>query len=132
MKPETLSKGYNGYLLTERGRSHLLAHIEPVHPDVVAHHVTHEFGVYESLPPDADSVRVIATASNEQVQAAIVKVNGTTARESGGFYHITVSVNRAAGGSPKMSNDLIADRSSWTAVDPFNVDVEPQFFPFGG
>lgn len=132
MEENNLKKGYNGYLLTPRGREHLLTHIEPVHPDVIAHHVTYEFGVYESLPPDAAYVRVIATASNEQVQAAIVKVNGTTARESGGIYHITVSVDRAAGGTPKMSNDLIVDSRNWTAVDPFDVDVEPRFFPLNG
>jgi hypothetical protein len=130
MDQNKLRKGYTGYLLTDQGRAHLLAHIDPVHPDVVAHHVTHEFGVYEQLPPDADHARVIAVASNDVVQAAVVKVNGTTARESGGVYHITVSVNRAAGGTPKMSNDLLADRGNWTAVDPFNVQVEPQFFPF--
>src|SRR6056297_135685 len=132
MNEEKLRKGYNGYLLTDQGRAHLLAHIDPVHPDVVAHHVTHEFGVYEQLPPDADSVRVIAVASNDQVQAAVVKVNGTTQREDGGVYHITVSVDRAAGGTPKMSNDLLTDSRNWQAVDPFSLPVMPRFFPFGG
>lgn len=131
MQETKLRKGYNGYELTEQGRADLLAHIEPLFPDVVAHHVTHEFGVYESLPPDATSVRVVAVANNDRVQAAIVKVNGTTAREYGNsFYHITISLDRAAGGKANDSNELIRDSRNWVAVDPFNVSVTPKFFAF--
>lgn len=130
MDEQKLRKGYNGYLLTERGREHLLAHIDPMHPDVIAHHVTHEFGVYESLPPETRSVRVTAVASNDRVQAAIVKVNGTTQRGDGSFYHITVSIDRSKGAKPVDSNDLIRDSRNWTAVEPFDVEVEPKFFPF--
>lgn len=130
MDEKKLRKGYTGYELTEVGRSDLLTHIQPVHPDVVAHHVTHEYGVFESLPPEATSVRVIAVAANDLVQAAIVKVNGTTTRVYGdSFYHITVSLDRKAGAQAAMSNDLIRDSRVWTAVEPFNVSVTPKFFP---
>ena len=123
-------KGYSGYLLTEQSRAELLGHIPPVHPDVIAHHITHEYGVYESLPPDTNLVRVVATAQNDKVQAAIVKVNGTTAREyANGFYHVTISVDRAAGGRPNDSNELIRDSQHWVSVDPFNLAVIPKFFP---
>ena len=44
---QKLKKGYNGYLLTDHSRDLLLGMIEPVHPDIIAHHITHEFGVYE-------------------------------------------------------------------------------------
>lgn len=131
MNEEKLRKGYNGYRLTERGRSHLLAHITPVHPDVLAHHVTHDFGIYESLPPDADHARVIAVAENHLVQAALVQINGQINRGDASVYHITISVDRAAGGKPVDSNGLLADDSNWQPIDPFNVDVEPAFFPFG-
>lgn len=131
MDEKKLKKGYNGYQLTDSARGMLLGHIEPIHPDIIADHVTHEFGVYESLPPDADYVRVVAMASNDKVQAAIVKVNGSTAREYGdSFYHVTISVDRAAGGAPKQSNDLIKDSKNWEAVDPFNLPVMPKFFSF--
>ncbi len=130
MDEKKLRKGYTGYELTGQARAELLAHIEPQHPDIVAHHVTHEFGVYESLPPDTNTVRVTAVASNDRVQAAIVKVNGTTQRADGSFYHITISLDRAAGARPVDSNELIRDSRNWQAVDPFNLAVIPRFFPF--
>lgn len=132
MNEEKLRKGYNGYELTDSAHYQLLGHIEPIHPDVVAHHVTHEFGVYESLPPDTNSVRVVAVANNDRVQAAIVKVGGTTQRPDGGTYHITISLDRAAGAKPKDSNDLIADSRNWQSVDSFNLPVMPRFFSFSG
>lgn len=130
MDEKKLRKGYTGYELTDHARSELLAHIDPIFPDVVAHHVTHEFGVYESLPPDTNTVRVIATASDDRVQAAIVKINGTTQRLDGSFYHITISLDREAGAKPVDSNRLIKDSDNWVAVDPFNLAVAPKFFPF--
>jgi len=131
MEQTNLRKGYSGYLLTQSGRETLLSHVDTVHPDVVAHHVTHQFGVYESLPPDADHVRAIAVAQNDQIQAVIVKVNGTTSRDDGSFYHITVSLDRTAGAKPKDSNDLIRDSRNWIAINPFDIEVEPKFFAFG-
>ena len=130
MDEKKLKKGYTGYELTDSARWELMAHIEPIHPDVIAHHVTHEYGVYESLPPDTNTVRVTAMASNDTVQAAIVKVNGTTQRPDGKFYHITISIDRAAGAKPVDSNALIADSKNWVAVDPFNLAVMPKFFNF--
>lgn len=130
MDQTKLLKGYTGYELTELGRAQLLAHIEPAYPDVIAHHVTHEFGVYDSLPPEAASVRVTAVAFDDRVQAVVVKVNGTTARPDNKIYHITVSIDRGAGATPNDSNRMLADLANWRAIDPFNVDVVPKFFIF--
>ena len=130
MDVQKLKKGYNGYLLSDTGRDQLLVHVEPIHPDVVAHHITYEHGIYQELPPECDSVRVIAVAANEKVQAVIVKVNGTTARPNGGTYHITISLDKSAGAKAVDSNELISNSKNWTAVDPFNIDVTPMFFPF--
>jgi len=132
MDEKKLKKGYTGYELTNNSHYQLLGHIEPIHPDVIAHHVTYEHGVYEQLPPDTNMVRVTAMASNDKVQAAIVKVNGTTARPDGGTYHITISIDRAAGAKPIDSNALIDDSRGWEYVEPFNLAVTPTFFPFGG
>jgi hypothetical protein len=132
MDANALKKGYTGYKLTDEGRAALLAHITPMFPDVIAHHVTHEFGVYsDNLPPPASHVRVVAVANNDRVQAAVVKVNGTVTRAYGNsYYHITISVDRVAGGSPVESNKLLADVSQWVEIEPFNVGVTPEFFPF--
>lgn len=129
MNEEKLKKGYNGYLLTDKGRSDLLTHIEPIFPDVIAHHVTYEFGIYDQLPPDATYVRAVAQASNDKVQAVVVMVNGAMIRPDGGIYHITLSLDKAAGAKAVDSNVLIKE-SDWDTIDPFNIKVEPKFFPF--
>jgi hypothetical protein len=127
----TPNKGYNGYKLTDQSRDELMRIVDPIHPDVIAHHVTHEFGVYESLPPAANWVRVIATASNDKVQAVIVEVNGEMERVQGdSFYHITISIDKSAGGKAVDSNALIKDPSNWTAIMPVDLAVIPVFFNF--
>jgi len=130
MNEEKLKKGYTAYRLTDHAQSMLLGHIDPVHPEVIAHHVTHEYGVYEQLPPgNVVSVRVTHVAQNDVVQAAVVKVDGSTQRPDGRTYHVTISVDRDAGGEPAMSNALLADPSTWVPVDPFTIAVMPEFFP---
>lgn len=128
----TNRKGYNGYKVTPAGRKTLLANVDLKFADMFAHHVTHAFGVTEQLPPHADTVRVVAVASNDRVQAVVVKVNGTTERATdGSTYHITMSLDGKVFAKPVESNDLLADSKNWTAVDPFDVEVEPKWWPFG-
>jgi hypothetical protein len=125
-------KGYTGYKLTDDAQAYLLARVPAVHPDVIAHHVTYAFGVEDDqMPADAGIVRVVAVAHNKKVQAAIVKVNGSVMRPDGSYFHITVSIDRAAGGRPVDSNALVRDRKRWVVRRPFILNVVPQFFPFG-
>jgi hypothetical protein len=131
MTDQTPARGYNGYQLTDQSVNQLMRIIWPIHPDVIVHHVTHEFGVYDSLPPDATSVCMIAIAANDKVQAAIVEVNGEVERLQGNsFYHITISIDKSAGGKAVDSNALIKDRSNWVAIAPVELAVIPAFFPF--
>jgi hypothetical protein len=124
--------GYNGYLLTENARQELLTAVPAMFSDVIAHHVTHDFNIAESKPPAANTVRVVAVASNDVIQTVIVKVLDTTTRVHGdSFYHITLSMDKAAGAKANDSNALIKDSRNWTAVMPFDIDVIPTFFPFG-
>lgn len=127
-----MPKGYNGYVLTDDSRKALLDAVLPKHPDVVAHHITHAFNVYDELPPDVTTATVVAYAENDIVQAAIVKVDGTSLRAYGdSFYHVTISVDRTAGGTPFKSNDLISDSRNWVSIgSPFDIDIIPTFFPF--
>lgn len=126
-------KGYNGYLLTDHARAELLEAVPPMFADVVAHHVTHDFGVYETLPPDTQSVQVVANCNNDFIQAVIVKVMGTSTRELGNsLYHITISMDKAAGASAVDSNAMVQDSRNGTMVEPFDLSVTPTFFPFGG
>ena len=55
-----------------------------------------------------------------------------TDRPATGVYHITVSLNGALGVKPNDSNAMLMDESQWENIDPFYVEVEPAFFPFGG
>tara|TARA_R110000782_G_scaffold106249_1_gene194453 strand:- start:127 stop:543 length:417 start_codon:yes stop_codon:yes gene_type:complete len=126
-----LPMGYNGYQLTDQSRDKLMRILWPIHPDVIAHHVTHEYGVYQSFPPDATSVRMIAIAADDKVQAAIVEVNGISERLHGNsFYHITISIDKSAGGKAVDSNTLIKDRSNWVAIAPVDLAVIPVFITF--
>ena len=125
-------KGYNGYKVTPAGRKTLLENLDLKFADMFAHHVTHEFGIVEQLPPHVDTVRVVAVAANDRVQAAVVKVNGTTERATdGSTYHITMSLDGSVFAKPVESNDLLADSKVWIAVEPFDVEVVPWWCPFG-
>jgi adenosylcobinamide amidohydrolase len=127
-----LPMGYNGYKLTDNARKELLAAVPAMFPDVVAHHVTHEFNIAESDPPYVGTVRVVAVASNDMIQAVLVKVLGTVTRAHGdSFYHVTLSMDKNAGAKANDSNALIKDSGDWIAVVPFDIDVIPTFFPFG-
>ena len=123
-------KGYSGYRITHSGRLYLLMNISPKFSKVIAHHVTHEFGVTESLPPNAEEVKVIAVANNEKIQAAVVEVDGVSVRPDGGVYHITISLDSDSDASPKDSNALLKDIVNWNEIQPFYVEVKPEFFPF--
>jgi hypothetical protein len=127
-----LPMGYNGYQLTENARQELLTAVPAMFPDVIAHHVTHDYNISESMPPHTDSVRVVSVASNDMIQAVIVKVLGTVTRAHGdSFYHITISIDKSAGGKAVDSNALIKDRSNWVVIAPVELAVIPTFFPFG-
>lgn len=133
MDEKKLKKGYTGYELTNNAHYQLLGHIEPLFPDVIAHHVTYEYGVYEQLPPDTNLVRVYAVANNDKVQTALVKVNGETERPDGGTFHITLSLDKAAGAKAKDSNGVIANIATdgtFNTVEPFDLAVVPKFFSF--
>ena len=51
------------------------------------------------------------------VQALVLRIAGTTARPDGSRWHVTWSLDRAAGRKPVESNTVIAERG-WSAVDP--------------
>jgi hypothetical protein len=136
MMSQSPKKGYNGYLLTDAARDQLLETVPPMFADVVAHHVTHEFGVYETLPPDVPSVRVLAVSNNTTVQAVVVsvfdRVGGYLRPSDNSVYHITLSLDKAAGAKAVDSNDMLTGNSKWQLVTPFDLAVVPTFFPFGG
>lgn len=107
---------YVGWELDAQDRDTLLGMIEPAYPDVIAHHVTLHMG--EGALPEANAGSVVGFIDDGAgVQALIVKINGTTDRPGGGTYHITWSIDRAAGFKPVDSNKALA-AAKWT---PFAV-----------
>lgn len=127
-----MSKGYNGYLLVNREEvlTKLRAKGLIKFDEVVAHHVTWQFGVENSLPPEPTNARIIGIASNSKIQALAVSINGTSDRPDGSTLHITLSLDRSKGAKPKDSNDLFA--TGLGLLEPFamSIQLEPKFFPF--
>lgn len=117
---------YIAFVLHDRAREAVLRRIPLKHPDVIAHHVTLAFGVkvedpivflLDSLITD---VVVYGYVEDDRCQAALVKINGSTIRPNGGFYHITLSIDRSKGAKPVDSNNLIQEKE-WTEVHPFSI-----------
>lgn len=101
---------YSCYKLTEAQRALLFQTFAvPDGYDRIGDHVT------RTMKPNADSaqpgehadVRVIGYVANDRVAAAIVLVNGAAERPHGGYFHITLGVNRAIGAKPVESNAAV-------------------------
>ena len=99
---------YTAYVLTEESRSALLEKYPPKYKQVIAHHVTVQFGVPKSTTtPNVAEVKVVGYAdSKDGIEALVVSVDGELRKEDGNFYHITLSLDPAKY-KPKDSNDLI-------------------------
>lgn len=117
---------YLAFVLDEKSRAAILQKFPPKHPDVIAHHVTlvHTAKVSDQvillLDSLTENVSVVGYVADEQGEALIVSMNDMTIRPGGGFYHVTLSIDRAAGAKPVYSNTLIKEKE-WTTVHPFRV-----------
>lgn len=121
---------YSCWCLTEYQKDMLMRIFSPAYPDVIAHHVTCEIGSQDSLEvPEPAKIEIIGVADDGVgVQALVVTVNGNTERPNGGIYHITWSIDRAAGRTPKDSNTVIS-KNGWTPlVLTTSVETHPKVF----
>lgn len=101
---------YSGWEIDEQSRADLLTLFVPTYPDVIAHHVTAQRGVpADAQPPEHADIQIIGHVCRDGVEALVVEVNGSKDRPYGGVYHITWSIDRAAGAKPVHSNDLIRE-----------------------
>ena len=106
--------GYEAFLLSHNTRETLLRAFPPIHPDVIAHHVTHRFGVpYDpTFEGNVTQWLVVGRISDHRIDTLVVNQLQDRARvkcgPSGKPYHITWSLDRNQGAKPVMSNDLIA------------------------
>lgn len=111
--------GYEAFMLDRAERTSLMERFPPVHPDVIAHHITHRFCVKGSTQPYGSMFRfeVVGYAKSDTVEALVVRPRGASERRMDGkVYHITWSINRSAGAKPKDSNDLV--QAGYYKVDP--------------
>jgi hypothetical protein len=116
---------FSAHVLTKNGKKTLLDHLEPNFPNVIAHHVTVEFGVHASHPkPPQSKVVVYGYVSDDSLEAAVVKVNGKMFRPDGKRYHITLSLDRSLGRKPVDSNALLS-HVKYTPIEPFEVETKP-------
>lgn len=121
---------YTGYWITDESRSKLLEIFPPVFKNVIAHHITEEFGVHHGeAPPMPNSVQVVGTAVSHKlrVQALIVRINGNSERGDGGPYHITWSIDRSYGAKPVHSNKAVREEGRYLKGG-YDVEVVPKFF----
>ncbi|MBM4291998.1 MAG: hypothetical protein FJ138_11595 [Deltaproteobacteria bacterium] len=121
---------YSAYLLTESCRARVLARFPARHPEVIAHHITVSFPD-SAPPPPAARASVVGVARGDRVECLVVEIDGAVARPDGGTYHITLSLDRAAGAKPVESNHLLA-RQGWEPVAPLALEVEPRLLGGGG
>lgn len=124
-----MRKGFQAYNLADSSRSEILKNFKPSFSEVILHHVTIAFGVEESkpLPSKSDTLTVIGHAKNDRIECFVVEVNGSTGREDGGTFHLTIS--HVKGAKPFESNELI--KNGFDLVTPFEIKATPTFNPFG-
>lgn len=114
---------YISFTLTPKSRSQVLKNIGSVYSDVICHHITYKMTKETTpLPSQPKSIRVVGYVLGDKVEVAVVEINGSTRRSDGGTFHITISVDRNAGGKPVHSNNLL--NNGWNNIDkPFDIDV---------
>lgn len=121
-------KAISGWKLSAESRDRLLAVYAPAYPDLDADHVTLAGGDKGLTMPSQAVAQVVGEADDGRgVQALVVRLNGTTDRPDGSTYHITWSLDRAAGREPGESNDVIRD-CGWTACEPVEIGLTPSIW----
>lgn len=123
-----MKKGYNGYLINSASRSYILQHFPAKYKKIIAHHITHAFGVYEEIAPQIEMARVIGYAdTGDGLEAFVVELDGKIKRPDGKIYHITYSLDSEKY-KPKDSNSVI-EKIGYKPIKPFLITIEPKFFP---
>jgi hypothetical protein len=120
-------RGYVGWLV--ENRSTLLDMFKPKYPDVLAHHVTLQAGVKDTvaLPQSVEGQIVGYCDDGVGIEAYVVEIDHTTDRPGGSTYHITWSLDSAKGYKPAQSNVIL--KGGYQEIRPVRVFLETMFFP---
>jgi hypothetical protein len=117
---------YSCYLLDRANRRKLMKVFQPKY-NLVAHHVTHEFGVSEQDVPPSATLCVVGYVDDGSLEALIVEVNGSTRRPDGGTYHLTWSKTKE-----RRANDANDILGNATEVAPMEFVAEPACLQYLG
>lgn len=114
--------GYIALNLTHGSRELLIKKWKPLNDLVIAHHVTYQFPAKKTDKlPKVKDVKVVGYASTDGLECMIVSVDGTTKRNDGGTYHVTLSLESGKY-KPFDSNELIR-KKGWIKTKPIPLDV---------
>ena len=109
-----------GWKLDRAEREALLARFPPRWSDADADHVTlwsRTSGQAHAPPPDPASAAIVGHVDDGVgLEAMVVRLNGTIDRPDGSVFHITWSLDTAAGRRPVESNTVLREQG-WTAWD---------------
>lgn len=112
-----------GWKLELEDRDRLLARFPPAFPDVIADHVT--LGRKPNVPGDVNS-EVIGYASDaEGIEALVVAIDGRHNRPDGSIFHITWSLDKAAGKRAVQSNDLLQNNGFIELNKSIKISLRP-------
>jgi len=116
-----------GWLLDPDERLDLLRQFPPAYANVVAHHVTLLPGAPpEGKLPTETSGEIVGEANDHVgVQSLVVSIGGTTARRTGGTYHITWSLEP---GRKAVESNKVIEEYGWTRCSPVPVKLKPARF----
>lgn len=122
--------GYIGWALDRKEVEGLKKIFKPSFPDVLAHHVTHTFGVSPDhpLPLEVTGDLYGYAKDDDGVEAFIVEIGGSLTRPDGKLYHVTWSIDRSKGFKPVDSNKLIA-KGTWEPLPlRCKLTLKPSYF----
>ena len=124
-----MTKRTIGWLLDDADRAALLRRFPPIWPDVIAHHVTLQSHTDAPLPTATAGEIVGHVDDGAGLQALVVAIRGTTDRPDGSTYHITWSLDRAAGRRAVESNDVLRERRFARLDTPIPIRLIPSELP---
>jgi hypothetical protein len=114
-----------GWRLDAEERKQLLDRFAPKFRDIVADHVTLQFGGSCALPTERSGEVIGEIDDGAGVQALIVRIGGTSDRPDGSTYHITWSLDRSRGRKPVESNDVIRALGWRPLAEPVPITLQP-------
>lgn len=113
---------FSCYLVDESSRKDIL-NLFPPRWDLIGHNITLQYPVMEKTVPEPACIEIVGYACDDDLECLVASVNGTVIRPDGKTFHLTWSLNRAAGRKPHESNYVL--QRGWEPIQPFPISVIP-------